>query len=103
MNFTDEQAAELLASLDPPAARAVRKPTVLEVATPSPRNLDVFMSRAELARAASLPTGKVFRAFADGELTPDALDTHGAPLFLICRLAMLKEVLEKGNAPTLCE
>ena len=71
--------------------------------TPAPRSLDVFMSRAELARAAAVPTGKVFRAFADGELTPDAWDTHGAPLFLIARLAMLKGVLEKGNAPTLCE
>lgn len=65
---------------------------------PSPRNLDVFLSRAALARVTSQPTGKVFRAFADGALTPDALDTHGHPLFLMVRLPLLKIALEKSNS-----
>lgn len=64
---------------------------------PSPRSLDVFLSRASLARVSGQPTGKVFRAFADGELTPDACDTHGHPLFLMERLPLLKLTLERSN------
>ncbi|MEN9572424.1 MAG: hypothetical protein RL514_279 [Verrucomicrobiota bacterium] len=68
---------------------------------PPPRSLDVFLSRAELARIASAPMARVYRAFADGALTPDALDTHGQPLFLMQRLPLLKAELEKLNSPQL--
>lgn len=70
--------------------------------TPPPRHLDVFLNRAELSRAASASTAKVYRAFADGALTPDALDTHGHPLFLMVRLPALKAALEKENAAITC-
>lgn len=69
---------------------------------PPPRAVDVFMSRAELARVAGVPTGRVFRAFADGALTPDAVDAKGAPLFLLVRLPLLKAALEKHNAAIAC-
>lgn len=69
--------------------------------TVAPRNLDVFVNRAELAHAASAPLQKVYRAFADGALTPDATDSHGHPLFLLCRLPALKSALDKSNAPVL--
>lgn len=66
--------------------------------TPPPRHLDVFLTRNELAKVTSVAPGKVFRAFAEGALTPDAVDTNGHPLFLMNRLPALKAILEKQNS-----
>ena len=69
--------------------------------TPPPRAMDVFLSRGQLARVAGLPEQSVYRAFTAGTLTADAVDSHGHPLFLMCRLPQLKQTLEKLNSPSL--
>ena len=103
MHFTNEEAAELLAALSPPpAARPVRKPFAETQPAPlpkmTPRQIPVLLTRNEVSRLTGESATRIYAAFANGSLLPDAVTSTAAPLFALENLPALKALHEKTNS-----
>lgn len=53
------------------------------------KSLPILMNRAQLAAETNFPLRKLYRA----DISPDALDTKGAPLFSVSRLPEISRIL----------
>ena len=102
MIFTDDEAAALLESLTPYAPRAVRKPFAETQPAPLPkmpsRPIPVLLTRNEVSRMTGESAARIYAAFANGDLLPDAVTSTAAPLFALENLPALKVLLEKTNS-----
>ena len=101
MTFTSEEAAALIESLTPYAPRAARTPPAAPQPPPLPkmpsRQIPVLLTRNEVSRMTGESAARIYAAFANGDLLPDAVTSNAAPLFALENLPALKSLLEKTN------
>ncbi len=58
----------------------------------------VLLTRNEVSRMTGQPASRIYAAFADGELHPDAVTSTAAPLFALENLSAIKAALERQNS-----
>ena len=101
MTFTSEEAAALIKSLTPCDTRAARTPPAAPQPAPLPkmpsRQIPVLLTRNEVSRMTGESAARIYAAFANGDLLPDAVTSNAAPLFALENLPALKSLLEKTN------